>query len=84
MKGNYVRQALLLIDEQLGIDMSGCDDMDALNERYAEALWLEERWIDRVAAGAVKAFNGDKKGGSQSPSSVRKPRVPRRSRGRKR
>lgn len=33
--------------------------MDLFIEQYAEALWLEERKMDAMAAAIVKALNGD-------------------------
>lgn len=57
-----MRQALVLIREKLGLSIEDCPSFDILLERYAEALWLEEREIDRMAAAIAKAFGDGKRG----------------------
>lgn len=34
------------------------EDLDGLIEQYVEALWIEERQIEVMKAGTIKAFAG--------------------------
>lgn len=48
------------MSEKLGAPAAdSCRDPSLLMERYATALWLEEREVERLAAAIAKAFGGD-------------------------